>query len=31
MAERTEGDLTAALEMTKVAASMRLLEDKLKG
>lgn len=31
MVERTEGDLTAALEMRKVAASMRLLEDKLKG
>jgi translin len=31
MLERTEGDLTAALEMKKVVASMRILEDKLKG
>jgi translin len=31
MLERTEGDLTAALEMRKVAMAMRLFEDKLKG
>jgi translin len=30
MLERTEGDLTAALEMRKVAEYTRLLEDKLK-
>jgi translin len=31
MLERTEGDLASAVEMRKVAASLRLLEDKLKG